>query len=147
MPVDLDARRGHTLRRSYRKSSVTHLAGLVSISVARLLRLTLDCHTVFQRLQHATWPTNDFHFRLHTARDFDVSFTRDSGRHFDESNLVTLDDINALLCLWFLATRRSRRNTAGNARPRGCCRRRLLDDCFERHGQHVLLRISGDGRG
>src|SRR6185295_387228 len=105
MPVDLDARRGHTLRRSNRKRSVTHLAGLVSIGVARLLRLTLDCHTVLQRLQHATWATHDLHMLLHTTRDFDVSLTGDSCGHFNESNLVTLDDVNALLCFRFVATR------------------------------------------
>src|SRR4029079_8414358 len=102
VPVDLDARRGHTLRRSNRKRSVTHLAGLVSIGVARLLRLTLDCHAVLQRLQHATWTTHDLHLWLHTARHFDVSFTRDSRGHFNESNLVSFDDIDALLRLRFL---------------------------------------------
>src|SRR6185369_10393809 len=102
MTVDLNARFDRTLSfygGSNRQSSVTHLAGLVSVNVPRFLRLPFDRHAVFERLQNSTRSTHDLHVFLHAARDLDVGFARDAGGHFDEANLVglTVDYKNAFL--------------------------------------------------
>src|SRR6476660_3382791 len=102
MPGDLSVRRDDTLGGSKRKRSVTHLGGLVSICVARLLRLTFDGHAVFQRLQNSAGPTDNLHVLLDTTGDFDVCLTRDARGHFDKSDFVTFDNVNTLLRLWLL---------------------------------------------
>src|SRR5215212_9398013 len=117
MPNDLYARLGHTLRLSKRKSSVTHLARLVSVAVARFLGLTFDGHAVFKRLQHATWPTYDLHLWLNTTGDLDISLARDTGGDFDEPDLVFFKHVNTLLRLRLLAHGRCGWNAAPNRCP------------------------------
>src|SRR5262249_40886402 len=79
-----------------RKSSVAHLAALVCIRIG-FLGLTFHRHTIFERLQHTTWPTHDLLVLFQPAGDLDVGFTRDTGGDLDESHLVAFDHVNALL--------------------------------------------------
>src|SRR6185369_14450291 len=106
MTVDLNARFDRTLSfygGSNRKSSVTHLAGLVSVGVPRFLGLPFDRHAVFERLQNATGSTHNLHVLLNAACDLYISFAGDACSHFDEANfVVVLDNIDALLRLRFL---------------------------------------------
>ena len=43
---------------------------------------------------------------MDTTGNFDIGFTGDAGGHFDKSDFVAFDDVNALLCLRFFTTRR-----------------------------------------
>src|SRR5215204_1442806 len=116
MPVDLNARFDCSLSfwRSHCKSSVAHLAALVSICVTRFLGLTFDCHSILERLQYATGPTHDLHVFFNAAADLDIGFTGNSGGHFDEPDLVTFDQVNAFLRFRFVTTGGCSRNTTSN---------------------------------
>src|SRR5215213_3431639 len=118
MPVDFNARFDCSLSfwRSNRKSSVAHLAALVSICVARLLGLTLDRHSILERLQHATGPTHDLHVWFNAAGDLDIRLTGDAGCHFDESDLVAFEQVNTLLRFRLLTPGRCSRNTTRHRR-------------------------------
>src|SRR5215207_968773 len=121
------------------------LASLVSVRIAGFFSLTFDCHSILERLQHATWPTHDLHAWLNTARYFDIGFARNARGDFNEPHLVILENVNTLLRFRFLTIGRCSRDTADDCRCRRRSRsRRLLDNRFERYGQDVVLRVSRD---
>src|SRR5215216_6537494 len=90
------------------------LASLVSVCIAGFFSLTFDCHSILERLQHATWSTHDLHAWLNTARYFDIGFARNARRDFDETHLVIVEHENTFLRLRFLTTGRGSRDTAGD---------------------------------